>query len=170
MTGSRAESTPDTVRGVAALRARVAAWRQAGETVALVPTMGALHEGHGALMAAARKASDRVIVSLFVNPTQFGPGEDFTAYPRDEAADSAFLGAAGVDLLYAPTAEEMYPDGFATSVSVPALAGILCGAARPGHFDGVATGAGAFPHRHGTDRQGNENKEGGGGPGPCHPG
>jgi pantoate--beta-alanine ligase len=139
MTGSSAETTPATVRGVAGLRARVADWRRAGETIALVPTMGALHDGHGALMAAARKASDRVIVSLFVNPTQFVPGEDFTAYPRDEAADAAFLGAAGVDLLYAPTADEMYPDGFVTKVTVPDLAGVLCGVARPGHFDGVAT-------------------------------
>ena len=139
MTGSRAESTLATVRGVAALRARVADWRQAGETIALVPTMGALHEGHGALVAAARKAFDRVIVSLFVNPTQFGPDEDFTAYPRDEAADAAFAGAAGVDLLYAPNSDEIYPDGFASKVSVPGLADTLCGAARPGHFDGVAT-------------------------------
>ena len=139
MTGSRAEPNLATLRGLAALRARVAEWRQAGETIALVPTMGALHEGHGALVAAARKAHDRVIVSLFVNPTQFGPDEDFTAYPRDEAADAAFLGDAGVDLLYAPNAQEMYPDGFGTLVSVPGLAEILCGADRPGHFNGVAT-------------------------------
>ncbi|MCH8918841.1 MAG: pantoate--beta-alanine ligase [Proteobacteria bacterium] len=139
MTGSRAEPTLATIRGVAALRARVAGWRQAGETIALVPTMGALHEGHGALVAAARKAFDRVIVSLFVNPTQFGPGEDFTTYPRDQAADAGFLGALGVDLLYAPTHDEMYPDGFVTEVSVPGLANVLCGAARPGHFNGVAT-------------------------------
>jgi len=139
MTGSRAESSLATVRGVAALRAQVADWRRAGETIALVPTMGALHAGHGALMAAARKTSDRVIVSLFVNPTQFGAGEDFAAYPRDEAADAAFLDAAGVDLLYAPTADEMYPEGFATFVSVPGLGDVLCGADRPGHFNGVAT-------------------------------
>jgi pantoate--beta-alanine ligase len=139
MTGSRAESSLATVRGVADLRAVVADWRRRGETIALVPTMGALHEGHGALVAAARKTSDRVIVSLFVNPTQFGPGEDFAAYPRDEAADAAFLDAVGVDLLYAPTADEMYPEGFATLVSVPGLGDVLCGADRPGHFDGVAT-------------------------------
>lgn len=139
MTGSRAESRLATVRSVAALRARVAAWRGKGKTISLVPTMGALHEGHGALMAAARETSDRVIVSLFVNPTQFGPSEDFAAYPRDEAADAAFVDAAGVDLLYAPTADEMYPEGFVTKISVPGLGDVLCGADRPGHFDGVAT-------------------------------
>jgi pantoate--beta-alanine ligase len=138
-TGSCAEGSLATIRGVAALRAQVADWRRNGETIALVPTMGALHEGHGALMTAARKTCDRVIVSLFVNPTQFGPDEDFAAYPRDEAADAAFLGAAGVDLLYAPTAEEMYPEGFVTKVTVPGLGDVLCGADRPGHFDGVAT-------------------------------
>ncbi len=139
MTGSRAETTFAIIRNVAALRARVADWRQAGETVALVPTMGALHEGHGALVAAALGAHDRVIVSLFVNPTQFGPGEDYTNYPRDEAADGAFVEGMGVDLLYAPGNDEMYPDGFVTNVSVPGLSDVLCGAARPGHFDGVAT-------------------------------
>jgi len=139
MTKSRSEGSLTTVRGLAALRARVAEWRLAGEIIALVPTMGALHEGHGALMAAARKASDRVIVSIFVNPTQFGPSEDFAAYPRDEAADAAFLDAAGVDLLYAPSADAMYPEGFATLVSVPELGGVLCGTERSGHFDGVAT-------------------------------
>ncbi|MCZ6637083.1 MAG: pantoate--beta-alanine ligase [Alphaproteobacteria bacterium] len=128
-----------TERSVAGLRARVASWRGRGETIALVPTMGALHEGHGALMTAAKKAADRVIVSLFVNPTQFGPGEDYTAYPRDEAADRIFLETAGVDLLYAPDAAEMYPRGFETSISVSGLGDVLCGVHRPGHFDGVVT-------------------------------
>jgi pantoate--beta-alanine ligase len=139
MTGSGAETTLAIIRNVAALRARVADWRKAGESVALVPTMGALHEGHGALVAAALGGHDRVIVSLFVNPTQFGPGEDYTIYPRDEAADGAFVDAMGVDLLYAPGNDEIYPDGFVTTISVPSLSDVLCGAARPGHFDGVAT-------------------------------
>ncbi len=139
MAGSVAERTLATVRTVADLRARVAAWRAAGESIALVPTMGALHEGHGALIAAAQARADRVIASLFVNPTQFGPGEDFEAYPRDEDADAAFLADAGVDLLYAPAVSEMYPQGFATAVAVAGLGDGLCGAARPGHFDGVAT-------------------------------
>ena len=139
MSGSLAETTLATVRTKADLRAQVAAWRAAGETVALVPTMGALHVGHGALIEAAQGAADRVIASLFVNPTQFGPNEDFGAYPRDEAADAAFLTRANVDLLYAPTVAEMYPEGFATTVRVEALGDGLCGAVRPGHFDGVAT-------------------------------
>lgn len=135
-----AEGSPlAIVRSVADLRSRVTSWRGRGETIALVPTMGALHEGHGALITAAGKAADRVIVSLFVNPTQFGPGEDYTAYPRDEAADRAYLETAAVDLLYAPGAAEMYPQGFATSISVSGLGDVLCGAHRPGHFDGVAT-------------------------------
>ncbi len=128
-----------TARTVAALRVRVRDWRAEGFTVALVPTMGALHKGHGALMDAARRAADRVIVSLFVNPTQFGPTEDFTAYPRDESRDAAFCDGRGVDLLYAPGVAEMYPTGFATSVHVAGLTEGLCGAFRPGHFDGVAT-------------------------------
>lgn len=139
MASPQAEHGIDTLRGVAALRRRVAAWRGAGKTVALVPTMGALHAGHGALIEAAREGCDRVIVSLFVNPAQFGPGEDFAAYPRDEEADAAFLRTAGVDLLYAPGPAEMYPEGFATAVSVAGLAETLCGAYRPGHFAGVAT-------------------------------
>jgi pantoate--beta-alanine ligase len=139
MAGSIAETTLETVRTVADLRARIGAWRAAGETIALVPTMGALHVGHGALIEAAHATADRVVASLFVNPTQFGPQEDFAAYPRDEAKDAAFLSHANVDLLYAPTVTEMYPDGFATTVSVAGLGDGLCGAVRPGHFDGVAT-------------------------------
>lgn len=126
-------------RTIADLRARVAAWRAAGETVALVPTMGALHEGHLTLTRTAAKRCDRVVVSIFVNPLQFGPNEDFEAYPRREESDRAKLSAEGVDLLYAPLVEEMYKPGFATTISVAGVTEGLCGAARPGHFDGVAT-------------------------------
>ena len=128
-----------TVRTVAELRAAVARWRGAQETVALVPTMGALHEGHLSLLARARARCVRTVVSLFVNPTQFGPQEDLSAYPRDEAADAAKLARAGADLLYAPTVGEMYPQGFATQVTVTGLTDHLCGPYRPGHFEGVAT-------------------------------
>ncbi|MGH6734752.1 MAG: pantoate--beta-alanine ligase [Methyloceanibacter sp.] len=127
------------VRTVQDLRPRIAAWRQAGETVALVPTMGAIHAGHLSLVTLAKDKADRVVTSLFVNPLQFGPREDFHAYPRDEARDSAALAAAGSDLLYAPDAGEMYPPGFSTKVNVGDLTEDLCGAARPNHFDGVAT-------------------------------
>ncbi len=126
-------------RGVDALRAVVGDWRAAGQSVALVPTMGALHAGHLALVERALALAERVVVSLFVNPAQFAPGEDFERYPRDEAADAARLAALGVDLMFAPTIEEMYGDGFATTVSVKDITEGLCGAARPGHFDGVAT-------------------------------
>jgi pantoate--beta-alanine ligase len=128
-----------TARTVSALRAQVAAWRAAGERVALVPTMGALHEGHLSLVRLAHERADRVVASLFVNPTQFGPNEDFSAYPRSEAKDAALLAGVGCDLLYAPTVEEMYPQGFATQVHVAGVSEPLDGAARPGHFDGVAT-------------------------------
>ena len=105
----------------------------------LVPTMGALHAGHRALLRAARAECDRVVMSLFVNPTQFGPGEDLDRYPRDEANDRAIAAEEGADEVYAPTAAEMYPDGFSTTVSVGELGHVFEGAARPGHFDGVAT-------------------------------
>ncbi len=136
------ESVPSglaTVRTVSALRLRIADWRARRESVALVPTMGALHEGHGSLIDAAKRIADRVVVSVFVNPTQFGPNEDFAAYPRDEGRDMSFIAARGADLMFAPGAGEMYPDGFATSVHVAGLTEGLCGAHRPGHFDGVAT-------------------------------
>lgn len=130
---------PLTVTTKQELRQAVSAWRAAGETSALVPTMGALHAGHLALVEAARGEAQRVVVSIFVNPTQFGPNEDFSRYPRRLDQDAALLDEASVDLLYAPAVEEMYPNGFATKVSVPAMAAGLCGAFRPGHFDGVAT-------------------------------
>ncbi|NIY76601.1 pantoate--beta-alanine ligase [Thalassospira sp. HF15] len=128
-----------TVHTVADLRATVADWRAKGLRVALVPTMGALHDGHVSLTRLAREHADRVIVSIFVNPTQFAPNEDFGAYPRTLPADQKLLNDAGVELCFAPSVDEMYPDGFATKVCVDgAMTNVLCGAARPGHFDGVA--------------------------------
>ncbi len=129
----------EVVRTVAALRAAVAGWRKAGDTVGLVPTMGALHAGHLSLIAAARDACRRSIATIFVNPKQFGPREDFARYPRQEAADRAMLDGAGCDLLFAPGVEEMYPAGFDTAVSVGAVTRRWEGEARPGHFSGVAT-------------------------------
>jgi pantoate--beta-alanine ligase len=129
----------DIVRTVRDLRTSVAAWRKAGETVALVPTMGAIHAGHLSLVTLAKSQADRVVTSLFVNPLQFGPREDFHAYPRDESRDATALSAAGSELLYAPEASEMYPPHFCTKVSVGDLTEDLCGASRPNHFDGVAT-------------------------------
>jgi len=128
-----------TVRTVKDLRAQVAKWREAGETVGLVPTMGALHVGHLSLIAAAKAHAARIVASIFVNPAQFGPKEDFKRYPRDEAGDLAKLAQAGVDLVYIPHTAEMYPRGFATKVTLPSLTEDLCGAARPNHFEGVAT-------------------------------
>ena len=127
------------VRTVADLRAQVAAWRQAGETVGLVPTMGALHSGHLSLVSLAKTKAQRVVASVFVNPTQFAPHEDFDAYPRDEAKDAGLLESAGCDLLFAPTVTEMYAPGFSTTVTVSGVSEPLDGAARPGHFAGVAT-------------------------------
>jgi pantoate--beta-alanine ligase len=126
-------------RTVAVLREAVNGWRARQQRIALVPTMGALHRGHLALVEAARRHCDRVIASLFVNPKQFGPREDFTAYPRDEAADLAKFRNAGVDLVFAPTVEEMYPAGFVTAVHLSGIGDDLEGAHRPSHFDGVAT-------------------------------
>jgi pantoate--beta-alanine ligase len=127
------------VRTIQDLRKRVAAWRKAGESIALVPTMGALHEGHLSLVTLAKSKADRVVVSIFVNPIQFGPREDFGTYPRDEEGDLKKLGNAGVDLVFAPEAAEMYPEGFKTLIKIGDLTEGLCGAARPNHFDGVAT-------------------------------
>jgi pantoate--beta-alanine ligase len=141
MTGSSPETIANlpAVRTVADLRREVDAWREQGLRVALVPTMGALHAGHLALVARARELAERVVASLFVNPAQFGPSEDFARYPRDEQADAAKLAAAGCDLLYAPGVAEIYPPGFAVTVDPGALAERLCGRFRPGHFKGVAT-------------------------------
>lgn len=129
----------EIVRTARDIRAVTGSWRGGGFSVGLVPTMGGIHAGHLALAAAAKKKDGRVAASLFVNPRQFGPDEDLSAYPRDEAADAARLASAGVDILFAPTLAEIYPDGFATTVSVAGLSEPLCGAFRPGHFDGVAT-------------------------------
>lgn len=126
------------IRQPDALRTVIAGWRRDGARVALVPTMGALHDGHMALLERARALADRVVVSLFVNPRQFGAGEDLARYPRDEAGDAALLTAGGCDLLWAPPVEAIYPAAFATTVSVAGFER-LEGALRPGHFDGVAT-------------------------------
>ncbi len=127
------------VRQLDPLRDALAEFRKAGMKVGLVPTMGALHAGHMRLVEVAREQCDAVVASIFVNPAQFGEGEDLDAYPRQEATDAAVLKAAGVKLLWAPTADQVYPEGYATNVSVSGISEGLCGAARPGHFDGVAT-------------------------------
>ena len=123
------------------LRKRIQRWRNIGQSVALVPTMGNLHAGHIALVKHANRLADRVVVSIFVNPMQFGPKEDFASYPRTPDADRLQLAVAGTDLLFAPEVDAVYPGGMdgATRVEVPALSGILDGASRPGHFIGVAT-------------------------------
>lgn len=139
------------MRTVAALRARVREWQAAGQSVALVPTMGALHAGHLALVAAGLARADRLVASIFVNPTQFGPNEDFSRYPRREAEDAAALAGAGCHLLFAPAVEEMYPAGFATGVHVSGLTAELDGAHRPGHFDGVATVVAKLLNQAGAD-------------------
>ena len=121
------------------LRALTAQWRAAGETVGVVPTMGALHEGHLSLVRAAKSGVDRVIVTIFVNPRQFNNAEDLANYPRTEEEDARKLAPFAVDAVYAPAPDQVYPDGFATTVSVSGVSEGLCGAHRPGHFDGVAT-------------------------------
>ena len=127
-----------TIKALDPLRSAVADLRLGGK-VALVPTMGALHAGHIALVQAAKAHARHVVVSIFVNPRQFGAGEDLAAYPRQLARDAALLAEAGCALLWAPDAETMYPAGYATNISVSGVSAGLCGAARPGHFDGVAT-------------------------------
>lgn len=136
MTGT---ATLDIVRQVTELRARVKYWRDQGLSVAMVPTMGALHDGHLTLVRTALEQADRVVVSVFVNPTQFGPTEDLSRYPRQEAKDAEALDGVGCHLLFAPKVEEMYPEGFATTISVKGVSAPLEGVCRPGHFDGVAT-------------------------------
>jgi len=131
--------TPPVDRTISTLRSRVALWRGAGTKIALVPTMGALHAGHLALVQEARKRATRVVASIFVNPTQFAPNEDYASYPRDEGADIAKLGDNGADVVFAPTAEEMYPAGFATSIAVSGPANELEAVTRPHFFGGVAT-------------------------------
>ncbi len=131
----------DTYTQLQALRARVREWRQAGLRIGFVPTMGNLHAGHHSLVERARRHTDRVIASVFVNPTQFGPNEDFTRYPRTPEQDAEGLAAAGCHALWLPSVEQMYPYGAARAVAVrvPGVTEVLEGAHRPGHFDGVAT-------------------------------
>jgi pantoate--beta-alanine ligase len=130
---------PDVETRIASLRTSLAALRADRQSIGLVPTMGALHEGHAALIRAAKKATARVVVSIFVNPTQFGPNEDYAKYPRTLDADRQLCADAGADLIFAPTAQEMYPDGLTTFVDINRLGDHLCGARRPGHFRGVCT-------------------------------
>lgn len=127
------------VRTVAGLRGRVAGWKAAGQTVGVVPTMGALHDGHLSLVRAARAGCARVIVTIFVNPTQFSSPADLAKYPRTEEADAVLLAAVGVDAIFVPAADQVYPGGFATSVTVAGISAPLEGEHRPGHFAGVAT-------------------------------
>lgn len=127
------------VRTIADLRAEIGVWRRKGQHVGLVPTMGALHEGHLSLVRRIRETCDRVVASVFVNPRQFGPSEDFAVYPRDEAGDGAKLKSVSTDLLFMPSVEEIYPAGSATKVSAPGLGDMLEGEFRPGFFTGVAT-------------------------------
>ncbi|MAU44634.1 MAG: pantoate--beta-alanine ligase [Cytophagaceae bacterium] len=129
----------DIVRTRSALRARVLGWKRAGESIGVVPTMGALHAGHLSLVEAAKAANDRVIVTIFVNPKQFNSASDLENYPRTEEQDAEKLSPHEVEVIYVPDPDQIYPDGFATTVSVTGLTEGLCGAHRPGHFDGVTT-------------------------------
>lgn len=135
----KSKEAVDICRTVSDLRLRVAAWRKDGLTVGLIPTMGALHAGHLSLVQAALTSYDRAVATLFVNPRQFDREDDLAAYPRTETDDAQKLAVAHAHLLYAPDAAEMYPEGYATNVSVSGVSAGLCGGDRPGHFDGVAT-------------------------------
>ncbi|MHA6344728.1 pantoate--beta-alanine ligase [Roseivivax sp. CAU 1761] len=143
---------PPIVRRRADLAARIAEWRRAGARIGVVPTMGALHEGHLSLVERARADCDRVIVTLFVNPRQFNSPEDLANYPRTEEDDARLLTPFGIDALYAPDPGEIYPEGFATTVAVAGLTEVLCGAHRPGHFEGVATIVAKLFRQTGADR------------------
>ena len=129
----------EIIRTVADMKARAAAWKAEGLSIGLVPTMGSLHEGHESLMDAAREASDRVVVSVFVNPIQFGPGEDYEAYPRDLERDARICERHGVDVVFHPEVDDMYAPAHNTFVVMETLTDSLCGASRPGHFRGVCT-------------------------------
>lgn len=131
--------TAPILRTLAELRAETSKWQAAGDRIGVVPTMGALHDGHLSLVEAAKKDCDRVIVTIFVNPMQFNNPDDLENYPRTEHEDARKLERFNIDLLYVPDGPQMYPDGFATTVTVANLTDVLCGAHRPGHFDGVAT-------------------------------
>jgi pantoate--beta-alanine ligase len=131
--------TPQIIRTLVELRSKVAGWKAAGESVAVVPTMGALHQGHLSLVRAGKEACDRVIVTIFINPKQFNNPDDYKNYPRTEEEDARKLISLKADVVYVPDGAQMYPDGFATTVSVEGITQGLCGAHRAGHFDGVAT-------------------------------
>lgn len=139
MPAAAVDSQMGVARTVKALRARIDGWRSAGLSVGFVPTMGALHEGHLSLVRQSNRHAQRTVASIFVNPAQFAPTEDFGSYPRQEAADLDLLQKAGCHLAFVPSAEEMYPDGFQTSVAVGVVSQGLCGASRPHFFGGVAT-------------------------------
>jgi pantoate--beta-alanine ligase len=141
MLEARRESRMSTVTTIAEVRAQVSKWHAAGERVVFVPTMGNLHAGHVSLIEAARRHGKRFVASIFVNPMQFGPNEDFAHYPRTPTQDAQMLSDAGCDLMFMPEVGEIYPNGAeqATRVEVPGISNILCGEFRPGHFEGVAT-------------------------------
>jgi pantoate--beta-alanine ligase len=127
------------ISSIAEMQRQAETWRRQGKRIGFVPTMGYLHEGHLSLIRIAKKKSDLVVVSVFVNPTQFGPSEDFKRYPRDLAGDKRLAQKAGCDVMFVPRSEDIYPKGYATYVTVEGLSDVLCGRSRPGHFRGVTT-------------------------------